>query len=103
SLVEGPDALIVAPPGKAKLQAFVLISNAETEPHRRKPVRNVEGVFVLAGEVEDGGAEDRQIAFEQHAASQSQLFLVAKVFDGGVNVAIEPQIANLEVGLLTTD
>ena len=44
--------LIVAPPGQAKLDAIVVIEDAETMPDRAEAVGNGERIFLPAGEVD---------------------------------------------------
>src|SRR3954454_21980657 len=79
SLAERPDALIVATPRQAKLQAIVLVKKAEAVPHRRESVGDRKRVLFLIGEVEHGCAEHRPVAVELHPAGQAQLFLVAQI------------------------
>ena len=38
-----------------------------------------------------------------HPAGEPQLFLVAQILDRGVDVAVEPQIADLDIGLVAAD
>src|SRR6187551_3450756 len=103
SLAERPDALIVATPGQAKLQAIVLIQYAQPMSHRREAVGDGQGVLSLVGEIEDGRAEDRPIAAEQDTAGKAQLFLVAQILDRGIDIAVEAEVANLDVGLIRAD
>src|SRR4051812_14974959 len=95
SLAEGADLLIVAPPRQAKLQTIIFIFDAEPVPHRLIAVRERQRVLALVGEVDDRRPEDGPIAVEQHPPGEPQLFLVAQVLDGGVDVAIEPEVADL--------
>src|SRR6476620_5933589 len=67
SLAEGPDALIVAPPGHAKLQAIVLIFDAKAISHRLPAVGDRQRIFALVSEVDDARAKDRPVAREFHA------------------------------------
>ena len=103
SLPEGADLLIIAPPGEANLQAVVLILNAEAVADGLPTIGKRQRVFVLVGKVDDGRAEDRPVTTEQDPRGQPQLFLVAQVLDRRVDVPIEPQIADLRVGLLRAD
>ena len=103
ALAEGSDLLIVAPPREAKLKAIVLVLNAETVPHRLEPVGERQRIFVLVGQVDHGRAEDRPVALEQHSAGEPEFLLVAQILDRGIDVAVEPQVAELNVGLLGTD
>src|SRR3954447_9717638 len=103
SLSERPDALIVAAPRQAKLNAIVLIIDAEAVAHGLKAVRQRERILALVGEVDDGRPEHRPVALELHAAGEPQLLLVAQIFDGRVDVAVEPQIADLDIGLFAAD
>src|SRR3954453_8465978 len=100
SLSERPDVLIVAAPRQAKLQALVFVRDAQAIADWRPPIGQRQRVLVLAGEVDDGRSENRPIASEFHAAGDPQLFLVAEILDGRVDVAVEPQVADLSIGLL---
>src|SRR4029078_12298422 len=71
--------------------------------NRGEAVGDGQGVLALVGEVEDGRAEDRPIAMEQHSPRQPQFLLVAQVLDGRVDVSIQAQIADLNVGLVGAD
>src|SRR4030095_4965122 len=62
ALLELAEALIVALPGHAKLQAFIFVSDAETMTHRLISVRQRQWILFLAGEVEHGRPEQRPIA-----------------------------------------
>ena len=60
SLAEGPDALIVAAPREAKLQAFVFIVNAQPVPDRLNPSAMRQRILALAGEIENGAPNTDQ-------------------------------------------
>src|SRR5690349_5537783 len=99
SLPEGADALIVAPPRYAKLQAIILVLNADTVAHRLEAIGHRQRVFALVSKIDDRGAEYRPVALEQDARGEPQLFLVAQVLDRRIDVSIEAQVADLCVGL----
>src|SRR3954469_16486270 len=93
SLAERSDALIVATPRQAKLQAIVLIEKSEPMADRSEAIRNRQRILSLVRKVEDGRAEDGPIAVEENAASQAQFFLVAQILDVRVDVSVETEIA----------
>src|SRR5436190_23585128 len=103
SLAERPDALIVAAPRQAKLQAVVFVKKSQAIPHGGKAVRDRQGIFAFVGEIEDGRAEYRPIAIEQDPARQAKLLLVAEILDVRVDVPVEPKVAHLHVGLVRAD
>jgi hypothetical protein len=82
ALAELPDALIVAPPGNAKLQAFVLIRMPSRLRTGSQPSAS-DSVLVLVGEVDDGRSEYRPVARELDPPGEPKLLLVAKILDVG--------------------
>src|SRR5437868_1861340 len=102
-LAEGPDALIVAAPGHAKLQAIILIFDADAVADRLPTVAQRKRVLGLVGEIDDAGAEYRPIAVEQDPSRDAQLLPIAQILDRRVDVAVELEIADLSVGLRRAD
>src|SRR6476646_3261420 len=99
SLAESTDALIVAPPRDAKLQAFILIFDAQPIADRLPAIGERQRVLSLVGEIDDACAEDRPIAAEQDARGDAQFLLVAEILDRRIDVPVEPEIADLRIGL----
>ena len=62
-----------------------------------------ERILFGVGEIDDRRAEHRPIVEEAHAPAEPNLFLVTEVFDLGRDVAVEPQIADADVGLVRAD
>src|SRR6185503_2364284 len=103
ALPEGTEALIVAAPRNAKLQAVILIGDAQAVADPGEAVGDRKRVLVLAGQIDHSRPEDRPVTLELDPAGQPQLFLVAQILDRRVDVAVEPQIANLGIGLFGAD
>src|ERR1051325_2790836 len=95
ALSERPDMLIVGAPRQAKLQAFVLVGQAQAVANRGPAVGQRQRVLLLAGEVDDARSEHRPVAREFDPGGDPQLLLVAEILDGRVDVAIEAEIADL--------
>ena len=100
---ESADALGVPTPRDADLQTIVLILDSQPRSDGVETVGERQRVLLLVGEVDDRRSEDRPIAAEQHPARQPQLFYVAKILDGGIDVPVEPQITDLGIGLGRAD
>src|SRR5256885_1264659 len=96
-LAEGSDPLIVAAPGHAKLQAIVLIFDADPIANRLPTVGQRQRVLGLVGEIDDAGAEYRPITVEQDSRGDAQLLPVAQILNRRVDVAVELEIADLGV------
>src|SRR5579884_3856290 len=103
ALFEAANRLIVAAPRHAKLDAIVLIFDAQAITNRLEPVGDGKRVLVLAGEIDDAGAEDRPIFAEQDSPCDPQFLDVTKVLDGRVDITVQPEIADLGIGLLRPD
>src|SRR3954462_10741407 len=74
---------IVAPPGQAKLDAIVVVEDAEPVTDRLEAIGDGEGIFLAIGEVDDGRAEHRPITREAHPAAQPDLLAIAQILDRG--------------------
>src|SRR3569623_1433016 len=103
ALPEGPDLLIVAPPRQAKLNAVIFIFDTKAVANLGETVGDRQGVFRLVREVAHGRSEDRPVTMELHSPGQPEFLVIAKIFDRGVDVAVEQQVAKLDVGLLATE
>src|SRR5687767_15060083 len=100
ALPEVADALIVALPLDAKVKTVVFVIDAQPEPHRLKAVGVAGRVFNLAGKVEYRCGEHRPIVQEFEPTRDPELFLVAQILDRGADVAVEAEVADLDVTLL---
>src|SRR5579884_1192742 len=100
---ESADLLIVPPPGKANLNAVVLVLDAEAVPHRLETVGEGQRVLVLVGEVDYGCSEQRPVALEQHPSGEPQFLDIAEILDRRIDVPVELQVADLGVGLVGAD
>src|SRR5205823_14619752 len=73
--------------------------DAEPISHELEAVRERERVLALVGEIDDGGAEDRPVAVNEDPACKPKLLFVAQILDARVDIAVEPQITDLRIGL----
>jgi len=96
-------ALIIAPPGQAKLDAIVVIEDAEAVADRLEPVGDRQRILLPAGEVDHGRAEDRPIAGEADPPAEPDLLAVAQILDRRIDVPVEPQIADRGIGPQAAD
>src|SRR4051794_38785583 len=89
---------IVAPPGQAKLDAIVIVEDAEPVADRLEAVGERERILAAIGEIDHGGAEDGPVAREAHAPAEPDLLAVAQILDRGIDVAVQPQITDRRIG-----
>src|SRR6185295_17762618 len=87
----------------AKLDAIVVVEDAETVTDRLETVGERERVLPSIGEVDHGRAEDRPVAREADPAAEPDLLAVAQILDRRVDVAVEPQIADRRIGPAAAD
>src|SRR5690606_1688227 len=90
-------------PGEAELEAIVGIGDAEPRAERLEAVGREAGVLLAVGEVDHRGAEYRPVPSESDAARGAQLFAVLQILESQVDVAVETQVAQLQVRRIGAD
>ena len=101
TLSEIPDALIVALPRYAKIKAIVLIIEPHAQPHRLEPVGvGSSGSSRLLVRSNTVAANSDQYWQELDPPGEAHFLLVAQILDVGADVAVEAQVAELDVGLV---
>src|SRR5437868_5341147 len=103
SFAEGPDDLIVALPRQAKVKTIIFILDAEPVANRLESIRQAGRVLLLVGEVDHRRPEDRPVMREMEPPGEPQFLLVAQILEGRIDIAVEPQIAGLDIGFGSAD
>src|SRR5579859_3883800 len=100
------DRRIVAPPAYAEFEAIILVGEADARFHRIAifvDVRIDQWIVLVAGEIERGRAKQRPALEERQATTEAEFLMVPQILDRVADMAVELEIARLEIGLLIAE